>query len=280
MDGAEEVVPVHEQDAGGGEGGEGPGDEALGGGPAGDAEQQQVDLAAPRGAVDQVGAAEVVEAAPGHLDLQGEDRPAAVRLGAQRDLIAVGDLAREGDAPERQRRMRRRDEAQHEGAHLGDHGPGEPLGLDVAHARRIDAGAQAQRRARPRAEHLRPGVPRDGRHVERVIEVRVPHHDRVRAGRVAPHQPPLRAQRRRQAPGQRGPRHVGVDQDRRPAVLQGEPGRTQPPHQHRSRVARCPELIGSPGGNSEVHAYHPTRPGPRRRRGERGDAGPSPPREA
>ncbi len=83
------------------------------------------------GVLDQLGAAEVDDLAAEDLDLDAKDGAAAVALGAQGDVIAVLDFAREGDAAEGEAGVGAGGEAEAEGADLGDGGILARVALDV-----------------------------------------------------------------------------------------------------------------------------------------------------
>ena len=155
-------------------------------GPSRDAHEQQVHVLHVDAGVDQLGAAEVVERAPGHADLDAEDRAAAVRLGAHRHVAAVGDLAGEGHA------ARARGASARSGRSAGGTGPPRARSgacpasrstTSTRSARHALRAAERGRRARP--EDARARAARDERHVERVVEVRVPDDDGVGARDVA-----------------------------------------------------------------------------------------------
>ena len=188
--------------------------------PAGDAEQEQVGLAARQPGVEELGAAEMEDALFGHLDLDAEDGAAAVLVRAHRHLIAVGDFTCEGHAAEEEAGVRAGEEAQPEGPHLGLAGLAQ---LRLWHSLRAAEGVGARR-----AEDQRSRPPRQRRRVEGVVEVGVPEDDGVGARKLPGEERLVGDERGREAAPEGRAGQVRIDEQGVGAVLENEPGRAQP----------------------------------------------------
>jgi hypothetical protein len=128
----QKIIPVREQHPRGRKCSHHTRGEAIGRRPASDAEQQQINLARRQRRLDEIRATEVKNALTRDVDLEREHRATTIRLGSQRDVIAVGDVSGKRHLAEQNVRVCTRYERQAKRTDLGNHVTSERLALDVA----------------------------------------------------------------------------------------------------------------------------------------------------